>query len=80
MGARAVTPLLSVGDFGTSTGREHVAAFDHDTATELVMGGICVVVPDDDVAREVLEDLGLTEEAVNERLQFSHSGRVGEPL
>lgn len=79
MGARSVTPLLTVGDFG-ATGREHVEVFDAGTAAMLVLQGVVVVVPDDDVAANVLRALGQPEDLIKERLQFSHTGQVGEPI
>ncbi len=79
MGARAVTPLLAVGDFGTSA-RAHVEAFEADTAARLVGEGVNVLVPSDDVARDTLRELGLREELVEERIQFSHTGVVVAPI
>lgn len=74
--ARAVTPLLAVGEFGSSV-REHVTAFEAETAARLVQEGVNVLVPDDSMARDTLHELGMSEELIEERIQFSHTGIVG---
>lgn len=79
MTARAVTPLLSVGKFGTSS-REHFYRDDADEAAQLIARGMAVLVPSDDVARAVLRRLGASASTIEERIQFSHTGRVVDPV
>lgn len=75
MGARAVTPRLAVGEFGT-TSQAHVEAFDAWTASRLIEEGVVVLVPSDEVARDTLRLLDLDDRAIEERIQFSRTGQV----
>lgn len=77
--ARAVTPLLAVGTFG-STSREHEYHTDPRTAAQRIARGVLVLVPDDGAARIVLTRLGVSHDVIDERIQFSHSGRTGSSI
>lgn len=72
--ARTVTPRIDVGDF---THVPHVKCADPDEAARIILaGGPVVLLPDDNTARATLRILGASERMIEERILFSHTGRV----
>lgn len=68
--ARIVTPLLHVGPGEMKM--PHVVVESAAEAAELMDKATVVVVPDDDVAREVLRHYGADEDHINLRIAMSY--------
>lgn len=72
-----ITPSLAV---GTNWPQEDL--LDADEATTWIQAGAdprWAVVRDEDTARQVLDNLGLTAEEIEDRLHFAHTGEVLHP-
>ena len=68
--ARSVTTLLHVGPGDMKMPHERVDSADE--AYFLMRAGIVVVVPDDDVAREVLTLFEVSEDRIEYQIQMSY--------